>query len=107
LSEKESFDPLEQDLAHFTRAVGHPARIAVLIAIARKGGEVDGEVLEIPQLSQATVIQHLRELKRSGLIYGRIFGSRARYGIDYEKLKSFSSTFELFMRKVSDQGSES
>jgi predicted transcriptional regulator len=86
--------------------VGHPARIAVLIAIARKGGVVDGEVLEIPQLSQATVIQHLRELKRSGLIYGRIFGARARFGIDYEKLKSFSTNFQLFMRKVSDQKNE-
>jgi hypothetical protein len=98
--DKENFGSLEMELAHFTRAVGHPARLAVLLAIARKGGEVDGETLEIPQLSNATVIQHLRELKRSGLVYGRIFGARARFGIDYEKLRAFHTVFQVFMRDV-------
>jgi len=96
----ENFGPLEQELAHFTRAVGHPARIAVLLAIAKLSKEVEGEVIDVPPLSKSTVIQHLRELKRAGLINGRIFGTKAKYWIDEEKFSRFKSLFTEFIESV-------
>ena len=97
LEEKSEYNHFEKDLAHYTRALGHPARIAVLIEIAKKGFVVRGENIEVPQLSQATVLQHLRELKRAGLLQGRIFGAKAEYKLDLENLRKFDENFHTFM----------
>lgn len=89
----DTFGTHEQELAQFTRSIGHPARIAVLKAIAKAGAEVEGEIIDVPPLSKATVIQHLRELKRAGLINGRIFGNKAKYSLDKENFEKFKSHF--------------
>jgi ArsR family transcriptional regulator len=96
----ENFGHLEQELAHFTRAIGHPARVAVLLAIAKQKKEVEGEVIDVPPLSKSTVIQHLRELKRAGLINGRIFGTKSKYWIDEEKFQRFKTLFAEFIESV-------
>lgn len=90
-------------MAHFTRAVGHPARIAVLLEIAKRGYKIQGEIIEVPQLSKATVLQHLRELKRAGFIQGRIFGARAEYQLDTRLLEEFGTIFTEFMKEMNNQ----
>ncbi len=97
MEEKSDYNDFEKDLAHYTRALGHPARIAVLIEIAKKGFVIRGENIEVPQLSQATVLQHLRELKRAGLLQGRIFGAKAEFKLDLENLRKFDDQFHVFM----------
>ena len=97
MEERSAYNDLEKDLSHFTRALGHPARIAVLIEIAKKGFVVRGENIQVPQLSNATVLQHLRELKRAGLLQGRIFGAKAEYKLDLENLQKFDEHFHTFM----------
>ena len=96
----EQFGTLEQELAHFTRAIGHPARVAVLIAIAKNGNLVEGDIIDVPPLSKSTIIQHLRELKRAGLIDGKIFGVKSKYWIDKENLAKFISDFQKFVDEV-------
>lgn len=96
MEKKELYTDHEIKLAHFARSMGHPARASILLAIATHGGEVDGKIVEVPALSQATVIQHLRELKRAGLITGRIFGAKAKYGIDWEAITSFNDNVSHF-----------
>lgn len=97
LDEKNTYTELATEIAHYSRALGHPARIALLVEIAKKGGVVKGESIEIPPMSQATVLQHLRELKRAGLIQGRIFGARSEYKIDFQKLQLYSGQFHAFI----------
>jgi DNA-binding transcriptional ArsR family regulator len=97
LEEKIDYTDFEKNLAHFARALGHPARIAVLIEIAKKGFVIRGENIEVPQLSQATVLQHLRELKRAGILQGRIFGAKSEYKLDLENLRKFDENFHAFM----------
>ena len=97
LEDKTVYNDLEKDIAHFARAVGHPARIAILIEIAKRGYTVKGETIEVPQLSKATIQQHMRELKRAGLLQGRIFGAKAEYKIDLENLQKFDEQFLKFM----------
>lgn len=96
----EQFGTLEQELAHFTRAIGHPARVAALIAIAKNGNLVEGDIIDVPPLSKSTIIQHLRELKRAGLIDGKIFGVKSKYWIDKENLAKFISDFQKFVDEV-------
>ena len=96
----DQFGILEQELAHYTRAIGHPARVAVLLAIAKKGNLVEGDVIDVPPLSKATVIQHLRELKRAGLIDGRIFGVKSKYWIDKDNFEKFKKDFSSFSSQI-------
>jgi predicted transcriptional regulator len=110
VEKKEQYKESEVVLAHFARTLGHPARAAILTALVDKGGMVEGEIIAVPALSQATVIQHLRELKRAGFIQGRIFGAKARYHIDWEtiqKLDSQVSAFLHMMRIGREQSHES
>ena len=69
-------------IAKFSKALAHPARVAILNLLLKKKSCICGDiVLEIP-LSQSTVSQHLKELKKAGLIRGKIEGSKICYCID-------------------------
>jgi ArsR family transcriptional regulator len=87
---------LQDELAHFSRTIGHPARVEILLEVHRRGKVEEGVKLQIGELSPATVMQHLRELKRAGLIQGRIFGARCSYSVNEEKLQAFWQNSRLF-----------
>lgn len=59
---KEEFSLKEQILAAFSKAVSHPARIAILNLLAKKNECICNELVEELQLAQSTVSQHLRPL---------------------------------------------
>ncbi|MBF9222807.1 ArsR/SmtB family transcription factor [Hymenobacter ruricola] len=76
---REEFTAEEQELAAVAKALGHPARVAIVRLLARRRACVCGElVLELP-LSQSTVSQHLKELKAAGLVQGEVDGPRVCY----------------------------
>ncbi len=72
-------------LAEFARVLSHPARIAILRHLAEKNTCICGEIVDILPLAQSTVSQHLKELKKAGLIAGEIDGPRSCYCINKEK----------------------
>ncbi|MEN9334702.1 MAG: hypothetical protein RLY35_1882 [Bacteroidota bacterium] len=76
-------------LANLSKSIGHPTRLQILLALALKGGTIEGEIVAIPNTAPTTVIQHLRELKRAGLIKGRIFGAQCKYSLNDEALILF------------------
>ena len=79
---REHFTEAEQQLAAVAKALGHPARVAIVRLLAQRRACVCGElVLELP-LSQSTVSQHLKELKAAGLIQGEVDGPRVCYCLD-------------------------
>ena len=79
---REHFTATEQQLAAVAKALGHPARVAIVRLLAQRRACVFGElVLELP-LSQSTVSQHLKELKAAGLVQGEIDGPRVCYCLD-------------------------
>ncbi|MFT4680121.1 MAG: ArsR family transcriptional regulator [Flavobacteriales bacterium] len=96
MAKTKEFEDKSIMLSAFAKALGHPARIAILRTIAMKGGEVKGETIEVSSLAPATVFQHLRELKKAGIINGRLFGKRSHYQINWEFLKKNLISFEHF-----------
>src|SRR6059058_4959018 len=76
------FRTRENKLARYAKALGHPARIAILQFLAKKQSCVCGDIVDELPLSQSTVSQHLKELKDAGLIQGEIEGVRVCYCID-------------------------
>lgn len=84
-------------LAAQAKAVGHPARLAILQTLGERGSCVCGEVVEVLPLAQATVSQHLRTLRDAGLIRGEIEGPRTCYCLDADALRTLADDFGAFV----------
>ncbi|MBK5278273.1 MAG: winged helix-turn-helix transcriptional regulator [Bacteroidia bacterium] len=82
LSKTEDYTKSQNDLASLAKALGHPARIAILQFLAERKSCVCGDIVDELPLSQSTVSQHLKELKNAGLIKGDIDGPSVCYCID-------------------------
>lgn len=82
LTKTEEFTKAQNDLAVFAKALGHPARIAILQFLIKSKSCVCGDIVDELPLSQSTVSQHLSELKKAGLIKGDIEGPSVCYCID-------------------------
>jgi ArsR family transcriptional regulator len=75
------------ELAALAKAVGHPARIAILRLLARKAACICGEIVDELPLAQSTVSQHLKVLKQAGLVQGEVDGPKVCYCIDPRTLR--------------------
>lgn len=82
LSKTEEFTKAQNEIANLAKALGHPARIAILQFLAERKSCVCGDIVDELPLSQSTVSQHLKELKKVGLIKGEIEGPSVCYCID-------------------------
>jgi DNA-binding transcriptional ArsR family regulator len=82
LTKTEEFTKAQNDLATVAKALGHPARIAIIQYLIKTKSCVCGDIVDELPLSQSTVSQHLNELKRAGLIKGDIEGPSVCYCID-------------------------
>jgi DNA-binding transcriptional ArsR family regulator len=69
-------------LAKLAKALGHPARVAIMRLLLRRESCVCGEIVEELPLAQSTVSQHLRQLKEAGLIRGEVEGPRVCYCVE-------------------------
>jgi len=69
-------------LAELAKALGHPARVAIVRLLMRRESCVCGEIVEELPLAQSTVSQHLKQLKEAGVIRGEIDGPRVCYCVE-------------------------
>ena len=95
----DTFELRDKQLADIAKALSHPARISIL-RILNENSCITGEIVDKIPLSQSTVSQHLKELKRVNLIKGEIEGPRTCYCLDepvVEKTKkAFIRLFSTF-----------
>ena len=77
----------DEELARGAKALGHPARVAIVRLLLARGECVCGGIVDRLPLAQATVSQHLKVLKESGLIQGEVDGPKVCYCVNAEKLK--------------------
>src|SRR5882672_8721096 len=82
LTKTEEFTKTQNELAALTKALGHPARVAILQFLIKSKSCFCGDIVDELPLSQSTVSQHLNELKKVGLIKGDIEGPSVCYCID-------------------------
>ncbi len=85
LTKTEIFSDKQNALAKMAKALAHPARIAILEHMLEQKACICGDLVTEIGLAQATISQHLRELKDVGLIKGNIEGNRMCYCIDEAK----------------------
>lgn len=99
ISKTEEFTAKQNRLAAIAKALGHPARVAIVEYLASSNACMCGDIVEVLPLSQSTVSQHLRELKESGLIKGTIDGTKVCYCIDE---KGWNEAREMMGRFLTD-----
>jgi len=96
LTKTEIFTERQNRLAQMMKALGHPARIAIIQHLVKTNACICGDLVEELGLAQATISQHLKELKNVGLIRGTIEGTSVCYCIDPKAWKQFRAAFEAF-----------
>jgi DNA-binding transcriptional ArsR family regulator len=92
----DDFTVRQNRLAKYMKALGHPARVAILEVLINRQACICGDIVEELPLSQSTVSQHLKELKEAGLIKGEIEGVKVCYCIDekeWDNAKKHISSF--------------
>lgn len=82
LTKTEIFTDDQNAMAQIAKALGHPARIAILQHLLHANTCVCGDLVKEIGLAQATISQHLRELKKVNLIQGTIEGTSVCYCIN-------------------------
>lgn len=82
--EERKYSIKDEQTARFCKALGHPARIAIMKFLAQQDQCYFGDINEELPIAQATVSQHLRELKNAGLIKGTIEAPKMKYCIDMD-----------------------
>ena len=88
------FTESQNELAVLAKALGHPARIAIIEYLLKVDTCICGDIVNELPLSQPTVSQHLKELKNAGLIKGSIEGNSICYCINEPGLEKIKSFFE-------------
>lgn len=81
---KEYFTDHQIDLARFSKALGHPIRVAILQLLNTQSCCFHGDMAEELPIAKSTLSQHLNELKDAGLIKGTITPPTVKYCINRE-----------------------
>ncbi len=87
------FTEQQNELAGLAKALAHPARIAIIQHLLKKKQCINGHLVEELGLAQATISQHLRELKSAGIIQGTIEGVSVNYCINPQKWQQVRQLF--------------
>lgn len=94
------FKEKEVELARQLRALAHPARLAILKTLSKRNECICGEIVEVLPLAQATVSQHLKELKSVGLIKGKVDGAKSCYCVNWKALERLDALFGEFTTEL-------
>ena len=105
LTKSEIFTEEQNKLAIMLKALAHPARIAIIQEIIKSKTCICGGLVEELGLAQATISQHLKELKNAGLIQGTIEGVSVCYCINPDAWSLFQNQLEGFFKSYSPASS--
>ena len=79
------------ELAKIFKALGHPTRIKIIEHLIKTNSCICGDIVGIFPFSQSTISQHLKMLKESGIVHGKIEGPATCYCVDHDILKKFKA----------------
>lgn len=96
VTKTELFTQRQNDLASLAKVLGHPARVAILDYLLMANQCINSDLVEELGLAQATISQHLRELKQAGILQGTIEGTSVCYCIEPKKWQLVKELFGNF-----------
>ena len=96
----EYFTDQQNQIATIAKAMGHPARIAIIEYLMKANECICGDIVNELPLAQPTVSQHLKELKNAGIIKGNIEGNSNCYCIDEKTINILNTYFSKIIQTV-------
>ena len=102
ITKTETYTDQTLKLASIFKALGHPARIAILEFIAKQTTCICSDIVTELPLSQASISRHLVELKAAGLIKGTISGTSVCYCINETQFPFL----ETFIKQIQPSNSQ-
>ena len=94
------FSEEQNDIAKIAKVLAHPARIAIIEHLLKSSTCINGELVEELGLAQATISQHLKELKNVEIIKGTIDGTKTCYCIDVKRWNKTKNKFIQFFSQI-------
>ncbi len=99
----EHFTQKQNAIATLAKALGHPARIAIIEHLIKVEACICGDIVNELPLAQPTVSQHLKELKNAGLIKGEVEGNSVCYCIDEKAIAKLQEYFARISSKLASK----
>lgn len=96
----DSYTSTQVNIADLCKAIAHPARVAIVQYLLTQSACVCGDIVDELPLSQSTVSQHLKALKKVGLIQGTVSGPKVCYCINPVVWDEFSSMITPIFNEV-------
>lgn len=103
ISKTEQFTNKQNQIAIIAKALGHPARIAIIEYLLKVNGCICNDIVDELPLAQPTVSQHLKELKNAGLIKGNVEGNSICYCINEKTFDVLKEYFSKIIATVTNQ----
>jgi len=102
-SKTDHFTEYQNKIAILAKAIGHPARVAIIEYLLKVDTCICGDIVNELPLAQPTVSQHLKELKNAGIIKGSIEGTAICYCINEEVLVELQNFFGAIVEDIQDK----
>ena len=100
VTKEKLYNDTQKRLAKLTKALSHPARIAIIQLLAQRESCICGDITDELPLAQSTVSQHLKALKKVGLIQGQIDGVRTCYCLDEKGVAGLQEFLGPFLNDI-------
>jgi ArsR family transcriptional regulator, arsenate/arsenite/antimonite-responsive transcriptional repressor len=103
ITKTEFYSNEQIELSTILKALGHPARLAIIDHLLKVNSCICNDLVNEIQLAQPTISQHLKELKNAGLIKGNIEGSSICYCIDEKNVLKIQNYFNVIVDVLSSR----
>lgn len=105
-SKADFFTDKQNTIATLAKAIGHPARVAIIEYLLKKNTCICSDIVNELPLAQPTVSQHLKELKNAGLIKGTIDGNAICYCVDEKTINKLENFFSKISKQLNNKKKE-
>ena len=102
ITKNEMFSESQNDLADIFKVLGHPARIAILDYISQQESCICNDIVNEIGLAQPTISQHLKELKRIGLLKGTIDGKKRCYCLNITRWNELQLMLNTYFKNTKE-----
>lgn len=92
------YNETQEELALLTKALGHPARIAIVQELAKNSACHCGELVLSVGLAQSTISQHLKELRNAGIIKGSLSDDKPCYCLDRDRIQKIIEALQTVLQ---------
>lgn len=105
ITKSDLFTKQQNEIASIAKAFAHPARIAIIQHLLNSNTCINGDLVHELGLAQATISQHLKELKNAEIIQGTIEGVSMSYCINPHKWREVQELFNMMFDSLKNQNS--